>query len=91
MLNNSFANAPTVGSHEPTHSVEDLQAKIRQLEFQMATAEAQRKVEKEESQQPKRKIRWKRIRKLFNSFIKPILDFVPRVINAVANYKKATA
>jgi len=90
MLNNHFINTPTAGNDESTTTIEELQARIHYLEERLAASEKQQ-LKVCEQQPPKKKIRWGKIRKFFNCCIKPILEVIPKIINAVANYLKATA
>ena len=84
-MQNHFVNAPTVGSHDQSTATDELQARISQLEQRLAVAEGQRA-----TPEAKRsgKIRWKKVRKFFNTFVRPILDFIPKIINAVCRYKE---
>lgn len=85
MLNNNFANAPTVGSHDYDPAIEELQARIERLELRLSHVEEEfsAKAEKRPS-----KIKWKKVKKVFNTFIKPVLDFIPKFINAICRFKE---
>ena len=86
MLSNHFTHSPTVGSHDQAATVEELQARIRYLEQQLLIQQqAQANAEK-----PKGWFKLGKIRKFFTSIIIPILAFIPRFINAVANYNNTT-
>ena len=39
----------------------------------------------------KKKITFKKIKKIFTTFIIPILTAIPKIINSIANYKRAIA
>ena len=90
-----FANAPTVGSHDQQLTNDELRARVLYLEQRLRDAGAQHGRRNEDRHQvsegikPK-KNRWKRLRKFFRTVVKPVLDFIPRFVNAVANLKKAT-
>jgi len=87
---NYFNNSPTVGSNDNHYSTEYLHARILQLEQQLRDAQAQeQRAAMEEAQKPK--FGWSRIRKFFNKIVKPIMTFIPNLINAIANYKRAAA
>jgi len=87
MLCNEFKNAPTVGSDDYNSSTDELHARVNHLEQRFAAAE--------EKKQPKDhksgKIKWKKVRKFFGDCIKPILDFIPRLLNATAMLVNAVA
>lgn len=84
---NNFAGAPTAGSHDYAASNEELHARIRQLEERIKSDEA--KERSEERSLKGKKIKWKKVRKFFNAFIKPILIFIPNLLNAIAGCEKA--
>jgi len=83
MLNNHFANSPTVGSHDNNATDEDFRARLQHLEDQFRRTENRRP----EEEQPK-KFKWGKIRKFFSDIIKPILIFIPALISSLAAYKK---
>jgi len=90
MIQNHFDTSPTVGSHDNLVSMESLQTRITQLENQLHEAQAQeRRAAIEEKK--KSKFGWKKMRKFFTSIIRPILTFIPNLINAIANLKKSAA
>ena len=80
-----FAGSPTVGSHDHIVTNEELHAKLNQLERRLIETQAQ-VAPKEEK--PK-KIKWKKVIKIFTAFIVPVLAFLPKMINAVAGFMKA--
>ena len=88
MLNNHFANSPSVGSHEYNSTNEELHSRIQQLEQRLYNTERQ-----ETPPEPKpKKIRFGKIRKFFKDVIKPILIFIPAFLIALTGFmKKATA
>lgn len=99
MLDNLFVTAPTVGSHDnnPTSLTEELVAQVQNLERRVQNLEEQfpkkgqpHHEDARYREQPKRNdIRWGKLEKFFTAVIKPILNFLPNIINAVANLKKA--
>ena len=80
-----FKDAPTVGSHNKQVTVEELQATVLHLESRLLDAEE--RVAKSCEPKPK-KTRWKKARKFFTTFVKPVLDFVPKFLNSLANLFK---
>lgn len=100
MLNNLFANAPTVGSHDNNFKTSSeecaarmqyLEQRVQNLEQQISNREQSRYEEGQTYEKPKRKgIRWGKINKFFTAVIKPILTFLPNFLFAVAGLKKAT-
>jgi len=88
-MENEFANAPTVGSNDHVSTMAQLQAENAELKERLTRLEAQQQRPAEEERP--RKFKWKKVRKFFKAFIKPILDFIPRLINALANHKEAVA
>jgi len=85
-MNNYFKHSPSAGSHDANPSYDDLQAKIQQLEARLAATERQQPIHEE---QP-RKTRWgKKIRKFFRDIVIPILVFIPKFLNSLADFKKA--
>ena len=99
MLQNIFSGSPSVGSNDYKSMAADLVARLERVEQQLAANEKARRDERQRHEEDRRryedakpkKIKWSKIRKLFTSIIKPILEFIPKIINAVANYKKAAA
>ena len=86
MLDNHFTNSPTVGSHDQSTTIEDLQTQVRILQQQQLVSQEQTKVQKEK---PKGWFRLKRIRKFFESIVRPVLEFIPKFITAIAQLKNA--
>jgi hypothetical protein len=104
MLNNNFANAPTVGSHDATPTIDSLHARMQHLEqLLLAMSESRRSAYNNEQQRidddeqpapkkaPKKGKLLGKIRKFFSSVIVPILNLVPRFINALAKFREADA
>ena len=92
MLNNHFTNAPTVGSHDKTTTIDELQSQITALE--QSLKEAQEKMASmlaAKEEKPPLKIKWKKLRKFFTTFVRPILTFIPNFINAISHWKKVNA
>lgn len=95
MLQNNFTNSPTVGSSnyrtmdELWSRVQTLEQRVEHLEQKLQIEDHQRNNERQycDEQRPK-KIKWGKIRKFFNSVIKPILSFIPNYIMAVASLNK---
>ena len=90
-MNNLFANAPTVGSHDQTASLDELQMRIQQLEQQQQyNSNGHTKTEESSS-----KSKWQRFkkgfRKFFKNYVKPILVFLPKFLDSCARMKKAFA
>ena len=81
MSQDYFPNAPTVGSHDHQVSVEELQARIRDLERRLNEAQEPFAAEEEEKSG---KIRWKTFLEFFDTVVKPILIFIPRLLTALA-------
>ena len=88
MSKDYFTDAPTTGSHDHQVSAEEWQLRVHHLERRLG--EAQEQIDAKKEKKP-RKIRWKKIRKFFITFVIPVLIFIPQVLNALANYKKANA
>jgi len=86
MMQNHFANSPSVGSHDNFIVVETLNTRILHLEHQLKEAQA-RQAEEEKP----RRFRWGKIGKFFNKFFKPVIDTISRLLNAIANLKRAFA
>jgi hypothetical protein len=87
-MTNDFVNSPSVGSHDAKPSYEELQARVIQLEQRLDNAEKEQASQKSE-RKPKKK--WmKVVGKFFQTFIKPILDFLPKLLNSIANLKSAS-
>ena len=86
MTDNLFLNEPTAGSHDYVVSAEELQAKIQQLEQRLLEAEG--KIAPKVERKPKKKF-WKKAAKFFKTFVKPVLEFLPRFLNSLSNLKKA--
>ena len=85
-MNNNFVNSPTVGSHDQTASNDNIQNRMDRIEQKVDELINQQKpVEKKPT-----KI-WGKIKKFFRTVIKPILTFIPNLINSMANYKRAKA
>ena len=97
MLNNNFIGAPTVGSTDANPTLESLQAQIRLMEQQLATARASAadNPDTADDDQPQKKGKvskfFKRFRKFFTAVIKPVLSFITKLMNALANLRKAEA
>jgi len=87
-MRNHFHNSPTVGSHDTSVSNKALHERIVQLENQLREAQVQARQREEEKP---RRFKWGRIGKFFNKFIKPVVDTITRLLNAIANYRKAFA
>jgi len=89
MNSDIFNNSPTAGSHDSNATNEDLQARVKHLERKLIDAEEQLAAKSESD--PKKTF-WKKFRKrakkFFKTYVKPVLDFIPRFINALASYKK---
>ena len=91
-MDNHFTHAPTVGNQDHVATIDELSARIYRLEQRFDESETrQREADDRNAYSEKRKgkIRWGKVRKFFSTFIKPILEFIPRLINAMASYKKA--
>lgn len=86
-MQNHFTNSPTVGSHDTTLSNEALHAMIVQLENQLREAQIQARQEEEKP----RRFKWGKIGKFFNKFFKPVIDTISRLLNSIANLKRAFA
>ena len=84
MRTDIFNNSPTAGSHDSNATNEELQAKMRHLEQRLIDAEE--KLAAKSDEKPKKKL-GKKIKKFFKTYIVPILDFIPRFLNAVASLK----
>ncbi len=74
---------------------QNLEQRVQELE-QQVTSQTQSQYDEgvsyEESQLEYRKGGFfKKLKKIFICFIRPILDFIPKCINAVANLRKSTA
>ena len=90
-MNNMFSNAPTVGSHDYKGTNDELQAKLQQLEQQLSETQELLKCKKDKKEKKSNKKRMKKIKKFFKNYVKPLLDFLPKFLNGLANYKKAKA
>ena len=88
MSNDHFAGAPTVGNHDYKVSNEEIQARLNQQD--RVLNEIREQLAPKDDDKPK-KIKWKKVRKFFKTFIMPILHFIPKMINAVANFMKVKA
>ena len=88
MSNDYLAGAPTVGSQDYKVTTEELQAALRQQD--RVLNEIREKLASTDEDKPK-KIKWKKVRKFFKTFIVPILNFIPKAINAVTNFMNAKA
>lgn len=100
MLDNLMTDESVAGSREcnPKSWEEELVAEMRNLgqrvqnlEQQISAREQPSYEQRQDWEKPKRKgIRWGKVKKFFGAVIKPILNFIPNVINAFANLKKVT-
>ena len=87
-MTNHFNHSPTVGSLDSKASYTEQQERIHLLEQRLAIAEAQLTSQKAEAK-PKKKW-WKAAGKFFRRVFKPILDFLPKFLNSIANLKSAS-
>jgi hypothetical protein len=82
---NHFKNAPTVGSHDFSQQPEDIDARVSRLESRFNDDGTTR----EDDNAEKGRKRWRRAKKFFRSFIKPVLEFIPKIITAVSDFLNA--
>ena len=87
-MTNNFVNSPSVGSNDAKPSYEELQLRLTQIEQRLDDAEKQQAAQRAEEKP--RKNFFKKARKFFQTFIKPVLDFLPKLFNSVANLKSAS-
>ena len=86
MLNNHFANSPTVGSQDQATLIDELQDRVNVLE-QRLSGKNEEPAPKEKQGSAKRI--WKKFKEFFKDFIIPVLKILPPLISAVARLKVA--
>lgn len=99
-MNNLFGESPTVGSsdagltenNELVVRIKNLEQRVQFLEERLSTEERLRYENHAYDENPQRKkIKWGKIKRFFVSVIKPVLNFIPNIINAIANFNKSVA
>ena len=86
-MKNHFKNAPTVGSHDFSQPAEDMDARVSRLESRFNEAGSTH----EDNSAEKGRKKWRRAKKFFRSIIRPVLEFIPKVITAVSFFLNAFA
>ena len=81
-----FRQSPTVGSLDYQTENNDLRARVEHLERENRDAHQRAN----QQQEKPRKSLWKRFVKVFKEVVRPILDFIPKALNAWANFKYGT-
>ena len=102
-MDNLFTTTPTIGSHDHTVTNEELQVQVQRLEQQLREtqelldskkvkhqlSDKQKRRKKEKKEEKARKKWWEKAKDRFTTFIKPVLDFIPKFLNGLANLTKA--
>lgn len=97
-MTNHFSELPTVGSCDAESMennglvvrIQNLEQRVQYLEQQLSTEEHLRYENRAYDEKPQRKkIKWGKFKKFFVSVIKPVLNFIPNIINAIANFNKS--
>lgn len=99
-MNNLFGESPTVGSCDTGSTennglvvrIQNLEQRVQFLEERLSAEEHLRYENQAYDEKPPRnKIKWGKIKRFFVSVIKPVLNFIPNIINAIANFNKSVA
>jgi hypothetical protein len=87
MEDNIFRNSPTVGSHDQQFSQQAAQARIVELEQQLAVARRQQQQQQDEEKK-RAKSCWGRFKKFFGKILVPAVNAIARLIKAIAELLK---
>ena len=87
-MDNDFTNSPSVGSNDAKPTTEELQTRLILMEQRLNDAEKKQTTQQVEKK-PKKKL-FKKARRFFQTFIRPILDFLPKFLKSIADLRSTS-